>query len=67
MKQQNSISYMREKEVLHTTKLSKSTRWRLEKEGKFPRRRQLSPHTVGWLESEINEWLLSRSTVDGEI
>jgi prophage regulatory protein len=30
---------------------------RLEKEGKFPKRLQLGPNRVGWLESEVNEWI----------
>lgn len=43
--------------------LSLSTIWRMEKAGLFPRRRKLSPGAVGWLESEINEWLQSRKAV----
>ena len=30
---------------------------RLEKEGKFPKRLQLGPNRVGWLESEIVAWI----------
>jgi len=30
---------------------------RLEKAGKFPKRIQLGPNRVGWLESEVLEWL----------
>ena len=30
---------------------------RLEKAGKFPKRIQLGSNRVGWLESEIHEWL----------
>ena len=30
---------------------------RLEKAGKFPRRIQLGSNRVGWLESEVLEWL----------
>jgi len=34
---------------------------RLEKAGQFPRRVKLTPNgRVGWLESEIQEWLHSR-------
>ena len=32
---------------------------RLEKEGKFPKRLQLGPNRVGWLESEVIAWIES--------
>lgn len=52
---------MREPEVHNATQLSRTTRWRLEKEGDFPERRQLSPNTVGWLRSEIEKWIAQRT------
>jgi prophage regulatory protein len=64
MNNQKSISYLRDSEVGILTKLSKSTRWRLERDGKFPRKRQLSEKAVGWLSNEIEEWLQSRVTVN---
>lgn len=33
---------------------------RLEKEGKFPKRVRLSNSRVGWLVSEVQEWLQER-------
>ena len=33
---------------------------RLEKVGQFPKRVQLGPNRVGWLESEVHEWLNER-------
>ncbi len=33
---------------------------RLEAAGKFPKRVQLGPSRVGWLESEIDDWLKER-------
>lgn len=30
---------------------------RLEKDGKFPERVQLSPNRVGWIAEEIEEWI----------
>jgi len=65
MNNQKNISYLRDNEVGFRTKLSKSTRWRLERDNKFPKRRQLSTRTVGWLTSEIEEWIQSRQLVDG--
>jgi prophage regulatory protein len=33
---------------------------RLEKEGKFPRRVQVGPNRVAWLESEVEAWVAAR-------
>jgi len=33
---------------------------RLEKAGLFPKRVQLGPNRVGWVESEVLDWLKSR-------
>ena len=33
---------------------------RLEKAGKFPKRIQLGPNRVGWIESEVEEWVRQR-------
>ena len=38
-------------------KISRSTIWRLERDGMFPRRRKISPGKVAWLKSEIEEWM----------
>lgn len=46
--------------VEEMTGLSSVTRWRLEKCGEFPGRRQISPNRVAYLESEILEWMESR-------
>ena len=41
---------------------------RLEKAGRFPKRVQLGPCRVGWVESEVLEWLEERiSERDGPI
>ena len=41
--------------------LSRSTVRRLERSGRFPRRRQLSPGTVAWRQDEIDEWIAKHS------
>jgi len=33
---------------------------RLEKAGKFPRRVQIGPNRVGWVEAEVLDWLQTR-------
>lgn len=51
-------------EVMNMTGLSRITIWRYEKANSFPKRRQLGTRRVGWIESEIRDWLESRPKVD---
>ncbi len=51
---------IREAECKNTSGLSRSTRWRQERKGQFPRRRKISDNAVGWVHSEIQEWLKNR-------
>jgi len=48
------------KAVSKRTGLSKTTLWRLEKAGNFPSRVNTSISRVGWIETEINEWIKTR-------
>lgn len=52
-------------EVKRLTGLSRSTIWKLEKEGTFPRRRLITTNRVAWLESAVHEWINSRAEVAG--
>ncbi len=52
---------IREPECEKITGLSRTTRWRLERDGLFPKRRQISANTIGWLQSELAEWLKQRA------
>lgn len=56
-------SILRFPQVKDMTGLSRTTIWRLEQTGDFPKRVQLSPNAVGWRESEINHWQSSRIAV----
>lgn len=47
----------REPKVQDITGLSRSTRWRMIKEGKFPAPVPLSRSAVGWLRSEVLKWI----------
>lgn len=40
--------------------ISRSTAWRLQRAGDFPKPVQLSPGRVGWWESELTAWKTSR-------
>ena len=46
-----------ETEVEVMTSLSRVTRWRLERDGKFPERVRLTGGRVGWFFHEVKEWL----------
>jgi prophage regulatory protein len=47
--------------VRERTGLSRSTIWRLERRGDFPRHLRISANAVAWLEEEIAEWIRSKS------
>jgi len=34
--------------------------YRLEKVGKFPKRIQIGPNAVGWLDSEVDDWIAEK-------
>ena len=52
--------FVREEERRRLTGLSRTTWWRMEREGQVPKRRALSANSVGWLLSEIIEWQAHR-------
>ena len=52
--------FIREGERRSITGLSRSTWWRLERQGAVPRRRKLSENSVGWRLSEIQDWQAER-------
>jgi prophage regulatory protein len=52
---------IRKPELLAIIGLSDPTIWRMEKEGKFPKRLRLGGNSCGWLESEIHGWLDERA------
>ncbi len=53
--------FMREPEVERVTGLSRTTRWRLERAGEFPRKRQLSKNVKANLASEVKSWVAEKS------
>jgi prophage regulatory protein len=46
-------------EVEAKTGIDRVTIWRLERSGRFPRRRLVSSRTVRWIDAEIEEWIAS--------
>lgn len=53
---------LRRKAVVEKTGLSKSTIYEAIDLDKFPKPVRLTERTVGWLESDIDEWIKSRKT-----
>jgi predicted DNA-binding transcriptional regulator AlpA len=51
---------IRAKEVQDLTGLSRTTLWRMENKGEFPRRVSLGGNLVGWRWSEISQWIDER-------
>ncbi len=60
MQLQNSQYIIRLRQAIIKTGLSRSTIYTLIKLGDFPKQIQLSPRTMGFLESEIDEWIAGR-------
>jgi prophage regulatory protein len=61
--EQSADAIIRESECQQLTRLSRATRWRLERAGLFPRKRQLSPGCKGWLRSEVQQWIAERAAI----
>lgn len=57
----NRQRIIRKPELRKIIGLSDPTVWRLEKDGKFPKRLRLGGNSCGWLESEILSWLAERA------
>ena len=49
---------IRLKEVIDSTGLSRSTIYKYISEGSFPKSLDLGGRAVGWLESEIQDWIM---------
>ena len=56
--------FLTAKELQGVTGLSRTTVWRLENAGDFPKRRQVTSQRVAWLFEEVVEWARSRPTAD---
>jgi len=48
------------KQLVNKIGLSRTTIWRMENRGEFPKRIALSPRRIGWIVEEIEEWLMTR-------
>jgi prophage regulatory protein len=57
---------LRPRDLPQVTGLGKTSIWRLEKAGVFVRKLKLSSGCVGYLRSDVQEWLANRQTIKGE-
>ncbi|WP_407363386.1 helix-turn-helix transcriptional regulator [Pseudomonas luteola] len=51
---------IRLKDVIESTGIARSTIYKLVGEGEFPKPVPLVGRTVGWVESEVHEWIRGR-------
>ncbi|MEL6566867.1 MAG: AlpA family phage regulatory protein [Pseudomonadota bacterium] len=56
-----SIKILTYKQLKERIPYSREWLRQLESRGEFPRRVPLGPNSVGWLESEINDWLQAKA------
>lgn len=54
------MKIIRLKDVIDTTGLSRSTIYKYIAEGSFPKPVSLGDRCVGWIESEVHDWVLAR-------
>ena len=54
------MMFLRVRQVMELTGLSRMTIYRLELAGEFPKRRRLSKNSVAWLDTDIVQWAESR-------
>jgi prophage regulatory protein len=57
---QPRLSILRRKQVQARTGLSRSTIYLYIKEGLFPKPIALGPRAVGWIESDVSDWIAQR-------
>jgi prophage regulatory protein len=54
------LRFLRFPAVRARTGLSRSTIWRLERQGSFPPHRRISKNAVAWVDDEVTEWMRSK-------
>lgn len=59
--------YIRFSEIKKLIGISRSTIWRLEQKGKFPKRHKISPIEIAWLSNEVEDWINKHINIPGSI
>ena len=57
---QREMAILRRPQVEQRTGLSRSTLYQYIKEGNFPKPLPRGPRAVGWLESDVSDWIAAR-------
>jgi prophage regulatory protein len=55
------VKLLRFPSVREMTGLSRSTIWRLERRGEFPRHHRIAPNVVAWVEEDLIGWIEERT------
>jgi len=58
------MRFIRSEELSKILSVSKPTIWRMEKNGQLPPKRKIGKRAAGWLDTDIEEWLTNRPTVN---
>src|SRR5438045_835999 len=61
------MRFVRLREVLQTTGLSRTTIWRMARIGMFPRPYRISPGAVGWDSTDIEAWIQATTTTSSNV
>ena len=61
------MKLIRPNELAEMLSVSLPTLWRMEKRGNLPPKRQISKRAVGWLDTDIKEWLESRPFTNADL
>jgi prophage regulatory protein len=56
---------IRTAELLHLVGLSRSSIWRMQRLGTFPRPRKVGSRAIAWSSAEVQQWIESRSRTSG--
>ena len=61
------IRILRLGQVLDVTGLGKTKIYELQSEGNFPTRVQITAHSVGWIEEDVQAWLAKRVAISASL
>ena len=61
------IRILRLGQVLDVTGLGKTKIYELQSEGNFPMRVQITAHSVGWIEEDVQAWLAKRVAISASL
>lgn len=60
------MKILRLKQVLELVGVSRATLWRWEKREIFPKRVRISERSIGYVDTEVNEWISRRPRGPGQ-